>query len=112
MMTGLLILTALAGAQVDRINPIHPGPCAAELAQIQRQLVHSRGNTLEGPTARETVAAELHHQPTPQSVRKAELTAKAEFQSTIARARRANAAGDVAACNRALDKAKELYGLS
>jgi hypothetical protein len=53
----------------------------------------------------------LHHQPTPGSVQSAERMAIADGDAALERAHKADAAGDGAACTRALTEAKAIYGV-
>lgn len=112
MFAVLFSAAALVIAHADAARYVKSGPCSAELAQVVRQVAQSKSNPLEGPTAPQTVRAQLHHQPTRGSVRRAERKADADFQSALAQARRANYEGDAAACTRALDRAKDIYGIS
>jgi hypothetical protein len=109
-MLAALIIANLTLAHADPISA-GPLPCSVGLAKIERQIAHSKSNPLEGPTARQTVGAQLHHQPTSAAVKSAERKANADFQKALAQAREANARGDAAACARAVSRARELYGV-
>jgi hypothetical protein len=109
-MLAALIIANLTLAHADPISA-GPLPCSVGLAKIERQIAHSKSNPLEGPTARQTVGAQLHHQPTSAAVKSAERKADADFQKALAQAREANARGDAAACARAVSRATELYGV-
>jgi hypothetical protein len=111
IMLAVLISAALVLAQAEATQPIQSGPCSVELAQIERHVAQSKSNPLEGPTASQTVGAQLHHQPTSRSVQRAERKADADFQAALAQAREANAKGDAAACAKALKRARQLYGI-
>jgi type IV secretory pathway VirJ component len=89
----------------------HAGPCTAQIADVERAIHRAQNNPAIGPTADQSVAAQLHHQPTPGSVQSAEAKARDSAKAALDRARNADAAGDAAACQRALEDAKELYGL-
>jgi len=93
----------------------HAGPCTAQIAQVEQQIRKAQAASPPGgagePTGPQSVEAQLHHQPTPQSVESAERKAKADSAAALDRARKADAAGNAAACAKALDEAKMLYGL-
>jgi uncharacterized iron-regulated membrane protein len=91
------------------------GPCADQISQVERaiQRAQAKGGAAGAgePSAAQSVGAQLHHQPTPGSVQSAERMAIADGDAALARARKADAAGDAAACTRALDEAKAIYGV-
>lgn len=93
----------------------HAGPCAAEISQLEQQIRQTQATAPPGgagePSAPQSVDAQLHHQPTPQSVGGAEHVANTEGEAALNRARRADAEGNLDACRRALDEARRLYGL-
>jgi hypothetical protein len=95
--------------------PCHAGPCTAQIAQVEQQIAQSRANAaLQGagtPTAAQTLGAQLHRQPTPESVQSAQNKAGADAAAALDRARKADAAGDAAACAKALNDAKQIYGI-
>ncbi|MFZ3357192.1 MAG: hypothetical protein WCA56_18875 [Xanthobacteraceae bacterium] len=107
---GLFVLTAavalLAGAGVA-----HSGPCTAQIAAVQAQIGATLPGPKSGPTFSQTLGAQLHHQPTPQDVQHAEHVANKDGDAAIARARKADDAGDAAGCNAALNEAKRLYDI-
>ena len=86
--------------------------CTAAIDQMQSE-VDARIATVagSGPSAPESRAATMHHQPTPQSLvaEEVHLGEGAKVQAALAalaRARVANAAGDRAACEFALTEAQ------
>jgi len=88
------------------------GPCAKDIVQLQAQIAGAEAKSpTVGPSAPQSVGAQLHHQPTPSSVGAAENKASADARAALDRARQADAAGDAAACRRALTQARELFGL-
>jgi hypothetical protein len=108
-MLAVLIAVALVAAQADA-SPSRPGPCSAGLAQIERQVAQSKSGSLEGPTAVQTVEAQLHHQPTIAAVKQGEHRADTKFHAALSQARDANARGDATACTNAMNRARKLYG--
>ncbi|MDR3421010.1 MAG: hypothetical protein P4L80_07185 [Xanthobacteraceae bacterium] len=87
------------------------GPCTTQIAEVDRYIQRTKPGPASGPTAPQSIGAQLHHQPTPSSVESAENQARQAAAAALERARSADAAGDAAACRKALDQAKELYGL-
>jgi hypothetical protein len=87
------------------------GPCAAQIAEVERHIKRAAPGPDSVPTAPQSVGAQLHHQPTPGSVETAESKARQTADAALNRARTADAAGDGVACTKALTEAKELYEL-
>jgi hypothetical protein len=87
------------------------GPCTEQLAQFETAIQRSAANPDAGPTAPETTAAGLSHQPTVASVKRAEAAAETHFTALLARAHTLDAAGDRAGCTRALTDAERNYEL-
>ena len=102
----LIIAVLVAGA----VNA-QAGPCTAGIAEIERYVARTAPGPTTGPTAPQSVGAQLHHQPTPGSVEGAESKARADGLAALDRARKADAVGDAGACTRALQNAKLIYGL-
>jgi hypothetical protein len=99
VITGLLLSTASAGA----------GPCSNAIAQFEQAARESAGNRVAGPTASQTVGAQTGRQPTPDSVKRAEESAQATFETALARAKSLDEQGDQAGCSQALADAKRMY---
>ena len=77
-MLAALIFAALAVAHVEAMSA-QPAPCSVGLEKFERQIAHSKCSSLEGPTAAQTVGAQLHRQPTSASVKSAESKARWTF---------------------------------
>jgi hypothetical protein len=86
----------------------HAGPCTAQIADVERYIKRAMAVDA-GPFGQQSVGAQLHHQPTPGSVEGAQSRARAAAQAALKRAREADARGDAAACEKALDEVKQLY---
>jgi hypothetical protein len=100
---------AFAGAALSLgIASAHAGPCTAAIAQFEQALRQS-GDA--GPTARQSIGAQLGHQPTPSSVKRAEERAQTNFAGALARAKRLDARGNRSGCKRALAEARRRYEL-
>lgn len=105
-------IVLLAGlACVGGVTAALAGPCTKQIAEVERYIQRSSSGPAGGPTASQSIGAQLHHQPTPGSVQSAENKARADAEAALDRARKADAEGDAAACTKALDEAKMLYGL-
>ena len=87
----------------------HAGPCSEAFAQFDTAIRQSAGNPYAGLTAPQSVGAQLEHQPTPQSVKRAQLHLRAKFSAAMARAKLLDSKGDRAGCSRALSSAKRMY---
>ena len=101
---------AFAGAALSLgIASAHAGPCTSAIAQFEQALRQSGNDPDAGPTARQTIGAQLGHQPTPSSVKRADQQAQTNFAAALARAKRLDARGNRSGCKRALAEARRLY---
>lgn len=87
----------------------HSGPCTADIDQFEHQIAGDIPGPDSGPTATQSVGAQLHHQPTPGSVGHAAHVANKDGDAAVERAKTADAAGDAAGCRQALTEARRLY---
>jgi len=85
------------------------GPCSNAIAQFEQVVRQSANNPDAGPTARQSIGAQLDRQPTPSSVARAEARAQATFEVALARAKRFDARGNRVGCTRALAAARRIY---
>jgi hypothetical protein len=106
--TTVLIIGAALGLSVASA---HSGPCSNKIAQFEKAVRQSANNPNAGPTVPQSIGAQLDHQPTPGSVKRAEEQAQITFERTLARAKRLDARGDRAECTRALADAERMYNL-
>ena len=102
----LMAATFAAGA-----GAAQAGPCTTLIAEVDRYIQRAASGPASGPTARQSIGAQLHHQPTPGSVESAISKARADAEAALDRARKADAEGDASACTKAVDEAKLIYGL-
>jgi hypothetical protein len=86
------------------------GPCTKQIAAFEQAVKASGKKPDAGPTGRETAGAMLGHQPTPESVKRAEQQATESFDQALARAKRLDARGS-RTCAQALARAKDLFDL-
>jgi hypothetical protein len=109
-----IAVMAIAASLADA-GSCYASPCTAHIAQVEQQIAQSQANpALQGagtPSAPQTLGAQLHHQPTPGSVQSGENVASADAAAALERARKADGAGDAAACAKAVNEAKEIYGI-
>jgi hypothetical protein len=83
------------------IGPVaaHATPCGDQIARLeaaQSEVV---------PYTRQSVGAQLHHQPTPGTVSNAESEAKRQLSAALAAARKLDSEGKDSECIATLDKA-------
>jgi hypothetical protein len=115
---GPLRLLTLAGMLAASAGAAYAGPCSAQIdlmqARFDAKLASAAHN---GPSARETVAATDHRQPTPDSIAAAEerlgdLTPRTveAIETGMAHARKADAEGNKAACEEALAAVSRVIG--
>jgi len=58
------------------ITSAHASACGDEIAQLEKAISQSKNDPAVGPTASQSIGAQLGHQPTPESVRRAEIDSK------------------------------------
>jgi hypothetical protein len=103
---------AFAGAVLSlSIASAHAGPCTSAIAQFEGALRQSGNDLGAGPTARQSIGAQLSHQPTPSSVKRADERAQSTFAAALGRAKRLDARGNRSGCRRATAEARRLYEL-
>jgi hypothetical protein len=103
--TGLIIMVTLGLVPAFA----HAGPCSEDIAQFQETVRQSAGNPNAGLTAPQSVGAQLDHQPTPGSLKRAKDRLHAKFSARMALAEKFDQQGDRKGCTRALAAAKRMY---
>ena len=73
-------------------------PCSDEIAKLEQAIQQSGNNPAAAPTARQSVGAQLGYQPTPDSVRQAELASKKGIAAILNRAKAFDAEGNTKEC--------------
>ncbi len=115
---GPLRLLAFAALLAASAGAAHAGPCSAQIDLMQARFDAKVASAArKGPTARESVAATDHRQPTPDSIAAAEerlgdlapRTVEA-IESGLARARRADAEDKRTACEAELAEVSRAIG--
>ena len=89
----------------------HSGPCTTQIAAFEQQIKEPAPNSNVGPTFPQTLGAQLHKQPTPQDVQHAENVAADTVEAELAKAKKADEAGDSRGCDAALTRARQLDNL-
>jgi hypothetical protein len=84
-------------------------PCGDEIARLEAIL--RQNNPATGPTAPQSVGAQLSRQPTAESVKKAEAEARSTFAASLEHAKALDAQGKTAECTDLVNKAKLNLGL-
>lgn len=85
----------------------HAGPCTPEIEQFEKAMREAGPGA--GPSAPQSIGAQLSHQPTAESMKQAERRARAGFEAVLARAKKFDAEGKRAECMEALTDAKLIY---
>lgn len=109
MLPLILIVCAILGLSIASADT---GLCGDAVAQLESLADRSMGNPGAQPTIPQSIGAQLHHQPTPESVRRAEENARLQFATILARAKILNAEGKTTECMQSVTEAKRLLGLS
>jgi len=86
-----------------------PDRAVDEVAQFEQNVKREGKKPSAGPTARQTTAALLHRQPTPEAVKEGEERAQVAFYAVLASARSADANSDQATCRKALGEARDMF---
>jgi hypothetical protein len=107
---GLLVATTAATLLYGN-GAAHSGPCTPQIEMLEQQIGRASSGAKSGPTAPQSIEAQLHHQPTPETVRNAERNAAAEAVAALQRARQSNASDNPLACAKALNEAKHHWFL-
>ena len=80
------------------ITSAHAGTCGDEIAQLEKAIRQSESNPATGPTAPQSIGAQLRRQPTPETVRRAEVDSRAGLDAILSRAKALDAEGKPAEC--------------
>jgi hypothetical protein len=99
-MTGVILALGIGCAQA--------GPCTADIEKIEKVL--NEPNSPFGPTARQSVGAQLGRQPTPSSMARAEQKAGSHYEAALKRAQALDNQNNPA-CKKAVKKLKALVGM-
>jgi hypothetical protein len=95
-----------AGAPIIPLAIVLVGPVAAHATPCGEQIARLEAAQSEVvPYTRQSVGAQLHHQPTPGTVSNAESEAKRQLSTALATARKLDSEGKDSECMATLDKA-------
>jgi hypothetical protein len=100
LISGLILGMSMAWA--------HAGPCSSEISKIEQAV--NQPNSMVGPTARQSVGAQLDRQPTPSSVAAAEQRADTHYADVLNKAKTLDAANN-SDCKKVVDELKLLVGM-
>ena len=104
-------LVALLLCAVPFVAPAQASPCSDAVAQLRAEARQSAGNPAAGPSARQSIGAQLGHQPTPSSVNRAEQAAQSNFTAMLAHAETLDTEGRHAECMQAVASARRILAL-
>lgn len=98
--------------------PCQAGPCSKDITRMQARIDAHLGKTAAaGPSAKQSVGAQMHRQPTPGSMANAERELGelspdmiVKVNEAMDRAQKADAGGDAAGCRQALDEVARAIG--
>jgi hypothetical protein len=102
-----LIMIGCAIVGLDMASA-HTDTCSEEIARVEASVDQSMGNPVAKPTTAQSVQAQLHYQPTQESVRQAEENARSLFAEILAHAKMLNADGKTVECIHSVAEAKRL----
>jgi hypothetical protein len=81
-----------------------------EIFRLEQRLRDAKTNPADQPTGKQTVDAQLGYQPTPKSVKEADLKADEAVQTILNRARALDAENKASECQAAVADAKLHFG--
>ena len=84
-MTRSRTVALATAAFVGTATAAHAGPCTSLIAEAEQSIGRLASGPASGPTATQSLRAQLHHQPTPQSVERAASTAHADAEAALDR---------------------------
>jgi hypothetical protein len=85
------------------------GPCTTEIVQFERQIADNTPDWMFGPNLPQSLDAQLHHQPTLETVVQARHARNIDGNTVIDLARKADKDGNIKECIRALVEARRLF---
>jgi len=97
-------IVAAQGTETGVSNPAPPGACRAAIARLENALNEALVGGRPLTMARESVSAMLHHQPTRDSIAKAQSESVKRVEDSLATARELRSAGQRSECVSMLEK--------
>jgi uncharacterized membrane protein YccC len=89
----------------------HAETCSHEITKLETLTREPNTQPFAGATDRQTIGAQLHHQPTAASIAGAQHQATDDVDKALAHAKSLDASGQEIDCMNAVQKAKLLLGL-
>ena len=108
----LQVVAAVLVAAALAASPADAGSCTDEIIGFEQTVRQAVSDSDAGPTAPQSRAAQLHRQPTVQSITEAAARARTAFEQSLADARWFDTQGNADACSDILYRAKRMYLLS
>lgn|SRR5262249_29848665 len=109
-----LIVIAFAAIVLDSTTAYiawaHTDTCSIQIAKLEALLDQSMGKPVAKPTLPQSFGAQLHRQPTPESVRRAEQNAQFRLRSILAHAKSLDEDGRTSDCFQSIAYAKRVLG--
>jgi hypothetical protein len=87
------------------------GRCTRQIVQVERQIADNTPDWMFGPILPQSLDAQLHHQPTLETVVQARHAHNIDGNTVIDLARKADKDGNIKECIRALVEARRLFDL-
>lgn len=86
--------------------------CSGQIAQLEALLDQPMSKPTPKPMSPQSVDAQLHRQPTPETLRRAEQSAQSRLAAVLARAKILQAEGKTSECIRSVGEAKLILGIN
>jgi hypothetical protein len=87
---------------------VNAGPCTSEINKIEAAV--NAPNSMYAPTARQSIGAQDSHEPTPESIARAEKRADTHYQDVLNEAKTLDAANNPK-CEEVVKQVKDLVGM-
>jgi hypothetical protein len=105
----IIIACAIFGLKVASA---HGSECSDEIARLEALLTRPMVNPAPKPMTPQSIEAQLHRQPTPESVGRAEESAQSRLAAVLARAKTLSAEGKTLECIQSVGEAKIILGIN
>src|SRR5262245_37713403 len=103
----IIIACAIFGLKVASV---HGSECSEEIARLEALLTQPMVKPAPRPMTPQSIESQLHHQPTTDSVRRAQESAQSRIAAVLARARKLSAEGKTPECIQASGEAQMIHG--
>jgi hypothetical protein len=102
-------ILAITGARWLCAVPVAASTCTAEIAALENKLKDALTNPADQPTGKQSLQAEQQRQPTPQSIREANIKAIETVQAILNRAKGLASENKLNECEAAVAEAKRYF---